>query len=80
MHVDQYVSGVVPDTRTSEKEHVIVTLKISINGRSGVILLDPGYHVGRAVVVMHDEQYPHTGNFHVGNYSTLPLSHRIVHT
>lgn len=44
-----------------EKEHVLLALKFEISGRSGVLLCDPGYHVGRVVTVMHDAVYPHTG-------------------
>lgn len=44
-----------------EKEHAMVAMKISIAGREGVMILDPGYHVGRAVTVMKDQMYPHTG-------------------
>lgn len=32
----------------------------------GYLLFDPGYHVQRAVVVMQDGSYPHTGWFVVG--------------
>ncbi|KAK9729326.1 hypothetical protein QE152_g15995 [Popillia japonica] len=46
-----------------EKEHVLLALKFEISGRSGVLLCDPGYHVGRVVTVMHDAVYPHTGWF-----------------
>lgn len=45
-----------------EKEHVLLALKFEISGRSGVLLCDPGYHVGRVVTVMYDTIYPHTGN------------------
>ncbi|KAK9506195.1 hypothetical protein O3M35_008174 [Rhynocoris fuscipes] len=51
----------------TEKEHVMVCMKVCIedNGkeRRGVLLLDPGYHVARAITVMHDQKYPHTGWF-----------------
>lgn len=46
-----------------EKEHAMVAMRIAIGGRQGVMILDPGYHVGRAVTVMHDQSYPHTGWF-----------------
>jgi len=45
------------------KEHVMLVLKISVNGRTGRIILDPGYHVSRAVVVMEDRKFPHTDWF-----------------
>lgn len=44
-----------------EKEHVLLALRLNIDGRRGVLLCDPGYHVGRVVTVMFDGLYPHTG-------------------
>lgn len=44
-----------------EKEHALVAMKISISGRQGIMILDPGYHVARAVTIMKDQCYPHTG-------------------
>ncbi|XP_055373160.1 uncharacterized protein LOC129606706 [Condylostylus longicornis] len=46
-----------------EKEHSLVAMKLSIAGRQGYMVLDPGYHVARAVTVMKDQCYPHTGWF-----------------
>ncbi|ALC41809.1 CG13868, partial [Drosophila busckii] len=46
-----------------EKEHVMVAMRFAIGDRQGVMILDPGYHVGRAVTVMYDQSYPHTGWF-----------------
>lgn len=46
-----------------EKEHALVAMKIVICGREGLLILDPGYHVSRAVTVMKDQNYPHTGFF-----------------
>ncbi|XP_049539329.1 uncharacterized protein LOC125953666 [Anopheles darlingi] len=46
-----------------EKEHALVAMKILVGGREGVLILDPGYHVARAVTVMKDQKYPHTGWF-----------------
>lgn len=40
----------------------MVAMQIEINGRGGVVLLDPGYQIGRVITVMIDQQYPHTGN------------------
>lgn len=60
--VAAYVGG-PPAADIGEKEHVLVCLKIDINGRKGVMLLDPGYHVARVITVMNDKQYPHTGWF-----------------
>lgn len=51
----------------TEKEHVMVCMRVCIEEdgqeRRGVLLLDPGYHVARAITVMYDMMYPHTGNF-----------------
>lgn len=57
-----YVGG-PPAADSGEKEHVLVCLKININGRHGIMLLDPGYHVARVITVMADKLYPHTGWF-----------------
>lgn len=53
----------LPNPYDSEKEHVLVALKINVAGRSGILLLDPGYHIGRAITIMNDCYYPHTGWF-----------------
>ncbi|KAJ8715281.1 hypothetical protein PYW08_005262 [Mythimna loreyi] len=47
----------------AEKEHVMVGIQIRVDGRPGVMLADPGYHVPRIVTVMQDRNYPHTGWF-----------------
>lgn len=39
----------------------MVALQIEICGRGGIILLDPGYQIGRVITVMNDQKYPHTG-------------------
>lgn len=44
-----------------QKEHVLLALRLNVAGRKGLILCDPGYHVGRVVTVMQDRTYPHTG-------------------
>ncbi|XP_055624232.1 uncharacterized protein LOC129767395 [Toxorhynchites rutilus septentrionalis] len=49
--------------KSLEKEHALVAMKIVVGGREGVLILDPGYHVARAVTVMKDQCYPHTGWF-----------------
>ncbi|KAH8413879.1 hypothetical protein KR222_011632, partial [Zaprionus bogoriensis] len=54
-----------------EKEHVMVAMRFAIGERSGVMILDPGYHVGRAVTVMTDQSYPHTGWFNQSKESHL---------
>ncbi|CAK1555532.1 unnamed protein product [Leptosia nina] len=48
---------------TAEKEHVMVAIQVVVDGRPGVMLADPGYHVPRIVTVMSDRAYPHTGWF-----------------
>lgn len=48
---------------SSEKEHALLVMKVRVAGRDGFMVLDPGYHVARAVTVMHDQCYPHTGWF-----------------
>lgn len=45
----------------AEKEHVMVGIQICVDGRPGLMLADPGYHVPRIVTVMADRAYPHTG-------------------
>ncbi|XP_051172449.1 uncharacterized protein LOC127288830, partial [Leptopilina boulardi] len=60
--ISGYVGG-PPAADSGEKEHVLVCLKILINGRRGVMLLDPGYHIARVITVMGDKLYPHTGWF-----------------
>ncbi|KAL7736396.1 hypothetical protein ACLKA6_014859 [Drosophila palustris] len=54
-----------------EKEHVMVAMRFAIGERRGVMILDPGYHVGRAVTVMSDQSYPHTGWFNQSKESHL---------
>lgn len=46
-----------------EKEHSLIAMRIQVAGRDGIMLLDPGYHVARAVTIMQDQCYPHTGWF-----------------
>jgi len=45
------------------KEHVLLCVSINIENRSGFVLLDPGYHVSRPIIVMEDSAYPHTSWF-----------------
>lgn len=58
-----YISNDYPDPWVSDKEHVMVAMQIEIDRRRGVVLLDPGYQIGRVITVMIDQQYPHTGRF-----------------
>lgn len=63
--VDDIISytSELPDPYDSEKEHVLLALKFSISGRCGILLLDPGYHIGRVITVMNDGDCPHTGEY-----------------
>lgn len=62
--VQQYVAAACPSAMPgAEKEHVMVCVQIQIDGRNGVMLADPGYHVPRIITVMADGAYPHTGWF-----------------
>ncbi|KAI2808511.1 hypothetical protein BLOT_006456 [Blomia tropicalis] len=53
------------DSKDNVKEHVMVALKFNLvdGNRNGYVLMDPGYHICRPLVVMHDGAYPHTGWF-----------------
>ncbi|XP_026488013.1 uncharacterized protein LOC113394799 [Vanessa tameamea] len=56
--------GETPDSvGCAEKEHVLIGVQVIIDGRPGIMLADPGYHVGRIITVMSDRAYPHTGWF-----------------
>ena len=61
IELSEEVGGLNSPMANVEKEHAMVAMKININGRSGVIILDPGYHVARCVTIMQDQMYPHTG-------------------
>jgi len=67
-----YVAEGVESERT-EKEHVLVCIRINVNSRRGCLLLDGGYHVARVITVMEDQMYPHTGWFtqHDNKYGKL---------
>ncbi|XP_063606873.1 uncharacterized protein LOC134781595 [Penaeus indicus] len=60
-NAEWYCSTEVPPVNTCEKEHVLVCVRIRVSGRAGVLLLDPGYHVGVPITVMEDGQAPQTG-------------------
>ncbi|KAK7076792.1 hypothetical protein SK128_000332 [Halocaridina rubra] len=60
-NVDWYCSTGVPPISTCEKEHVLVCIRIRISDRPGMLLLDPGYHVGEPITVMEDGLYPQSG-------------------
>ncbi|XP_041982522.1 uncharacterized protein LOC121735687, partial [Aricia agestis] len=61
---DYVTQGESPEAvDNAEKEHVMVAVRVVVDGRAGVLLADPGYHVPRVITVMADRQYPHTGWF-----------------
>lgn len=60
-NAEWYCSTEVPPVNTCEKEHVLVCVRIRVSGRAGVLLLDPGYHIGVPITVMEDGQAPQTG-------------------
>ncbi|KAG7312020.1 hypothetical protein JYU34_001459 [Plutella xylostella] len=60
----EYVNKAEPElVEGAEKEHVMAGIHIEVDGRAGVLLADPGYHVPRVLTVMEDGVYPHTGWF-----------------
>lgn len=63
LDVDNYCSSSPPNKSVAVKEHVLAACKIYVEGREGVIILDPGYHVGIPIVAMKDGLYPHKGWF-----------------
>lgn len=60
-NADWYCSNGVPPITTCEKEHVLVCIRIRLSGRAGVLLLDPGYHIGEPITVMEDGLAPQSG-------------------
>ncbi|XP_045478470.1 uncharacterized protein LOC123683452 [Harmonia axyridis] len=70
--LEQYISnGRFLDPYSVEKEHVLLALKIQVGNRQGILLSDPGYHIGRVVTVMKDKSYPHTGWFVQSNENNM---------
>lgn len=59
-HVAWYCQGDVPPA-TCEKEHVLLCVRVRVCGRAGVVLLDPGFHVGEPITVMEDGLEPQSG-------------------
>lgn len=55
--------GMENEVASLEKEHALIAMRITVAGREGLMIIDPGYHVARAVTVMRDQCYPHTGWF-----------------
>jgi len=70
--LDDYISnGRCLDAYAVEKEHVLLAIKFELGNRQGILLSDPGYHVGRVVTVMKDHSYPHTGWFVQSNENNI---------
>lgn len=63
VEVKEYVSWGPEQVAGAEKEHVLAGVRVTIDGRPGLMLADPGYHVSRVITVMMDRAYPHTGWF-----------------
>ncbi|XP_050544843.1 uncharacterized protein LOC126907526 isoform X2 [Daktulosphaira vitifoliae] len=61
-NIEKYISD-IPNPLLTIIKHVLVSLKIEIFGRKGVLLLDPGYSIARVITVMSDNLSPHTGYF-----------------
>nr|CAG4644221.1 EOG090X0BHG [Lepidurus arcticus] len=86
-NVPHYTASSIPNTHTSEKEHVVVAMHFTLGERKGVMLLDTGYHVAHPVFVMEDLLFPHTGWFRPGGtaksrreylYTLHPNGHYVV--
>lgn len=52
---------------SGEKEHVVVGVRFKIGDREGIMIADPGYHLGTVVTIMKDKKSPHTGLFALHN-------------
>lgn len=50
-----------PPVNKCVKEHVLLCVRIRVGGRAGVLLFDPGYHVGEPITVMEDGLPPQSG-------------------
>lgn len=59
--VEDIISTEQPSPALSFKEHVLLCVRVRVEGRAGVVLLDPGYHVPCPVTVMEDGLSPHSG-------------------
>lgn len=58
--VESYCSSSSPPIASCEKEHVMLCVRVRIQGRGGIILMDPGYNVAEPITVMEDNFYPHS--------------------
>ena len=59
--IQTIISSEQPNAQDSFKEHVLLCVRVRVEGRAGVVLLDPGYHVPCPVTVMQDGLSPHSG-------------------
>lgn len=59
--IEKVISTEQPSAALSFKEHVLLCVRVRVEGRAGVVLLDPGYHVASPVTVMEDGLAPHSG-------------------
>ncbi|KAG7170108.1 hypothetical protein Hamer_G012343 [Homarus americanus] len=59
--LDWYCSLKEPPVASCIKEHVLLCIRIRVAGRAGVLLFDPGYHVGEPITVMEDGLAPQSG-------------------
>ncbi|XP_071513044.1 uncharacterized protein [Panulirus ornatus] len=59
--VERYYSFKEPPVTACIKEHVLLCIRICVAGRHGVMLFDPGYHVGEPITVMEDGFAPQSG-------------------
>ncbi|MCL4148524.1 UNVERIFIED_CONTAM: hypothetical protein GTU68_056703 [Idotea baltica] len=73
--IEPYCATDSPPVTTCEKEHVMICIRFRIGARSGVLLLDPGYHVAQPIVVMSDAMYPHTGPWEVRKNASVTKMH-----
>ncbi|XP_045128056.1 uncharacterized protein LOC123514300 [Portunus trituberculatus] len=62
---DDYIGRMISSgqitTTTCIKEHMLLCVRVCVEGRAGVVLLDPGYHLPHPVTVMEDGLSPHSG-------------------
>ncbi|XP_050544846.1 uncharacterized protein LOC126907528 [Daktulosphaira vitifoliae] len=62
-NIERYEIRDNPDPWVVDKEHVLVAMKIKVIGRNGIMILDPGFQIGRVITVMNDGLSPHTDTF-----------------
>jgi len=72
--VATYCSGSSPPLGSCEKEHIMICGRVTVSGRGGVVLMDPGYHVAVPITIMEDSAYPHSPPYKAG--ATKVFSYR----